>query len=197
MVKALCYPEIDQKLGINSYNQRKNILNWESEFLSKPISDKLPCISGILDSLQDIQQNWVANSERGDIRKQMQPFFFNKNCPYQHVNKGTKVAYTSPKHLNISNTPEVRNLKFCDFFDKGHQITDIDKIRGLIGQPNCHYFTIKGLIHHVECKADAHFSRTESLKINKTPPLHSMATVCKLFEHATKGSKPYRLEMSK
>ena len=119
------------------------------------------------------------------------------NFPYQHVNKGKKVAFTSPKHLNIGNTPQVRNLKFCDFFNKGHLITNIDRIRGLIGQPNCHYFTIKGLIHHVECKADAHFSRTESLKINKTPPLHSMATVCKLFEHATKGSKPYRLEMSK
>ena len=114
----------------------------------------------------------------------MQRFFFNFH--YQHFNKGKKVAYTSPEHLNVCNTPELRNLKLCDFFDKGHQITNIDRIRGLIGQPNCHYFTIKSL----ECKADAHFSRTESLKINKTPPLHSMATVCKLFEQATKGSKP-------
>ena len=127
----------------------------------------------------------------------MQPFFFNKNFSYQYVNNGKKIPFTSPKHLNICNTPKVRNLKFCDFFDKGHIISNIDRIRGLIGQPNCHYFTIRSLIHHVECKADAHFSRTESLKINKTPPLHSMATVCKLFEQANKGSKPYRLEMSK
>ena len=35
------------------------------------------------------------------------------------------------------------------------------------------------------------------MKINKTPPLHSLDTVCKLFENATKGSKPYRLEMLK
>ena len=83
-----------------------------------------------------------------------------------------------------------------DFYDKGHQITDIEQIKRLKGQPTYHTFTIRSLIHHVGCKADAHFSRTESLKINKTPPLHSHATVCKLFENATKGSKPYRLEMS-
>ena len=70
----------------------------------------------------------------------MQPFFFNKNFPYQHLNHGKKAAYTSPEHLNIHNTPEVRNLKLCDFFDKGHQITDIDKIKWLIEQPNCHFF---------------------------------------------------------
>ena len=126
----------------------------------------------------------------------MQPFFFNKNFPYQAVNQGWKAAYTSPGDLNIGNTPEVRSLRLCDFYDKGHQITDVDKIKRLIGQPTCHTFTIKSLIHHVKCKTDAHFSRTESLKIDKTPPLHSLNTVCNLFENATKGSKSYRLEMS-
>ena len=187
---------IDQKLGINSYDQRKNILNWGSEFLSKSISVNLPCISSILDSLSDIQRNWVANSERGDNRKQMQPFFFNKNFPFQAVNQGKKEAYTSPGDLNIHNTPVVRSLRLCDFYDKGHLIVDVEKIKRLIEQPTCHTFTIRGLIQHVKCKTDAHFSRTESLKINKTPPIHSLDTVCKLFENATKGSKSYRLEMS-
>ena len=76
-------------------------------------------------------------------------------------------------------------------------ITNIDRIRTLKGQPNCHYFTVKSLIYHAECQANAHFGRTETLKINPKPPLHSFATVCKLFESANKGSKPYRLEMSK
>ena len=149
----------------------------------------MPCISGILDSLQDIQRNWVANWERGDNRKQMQPFFFNKNFPYQPINQGRKIAFTSPDNLNIRNTPEVRSLRLCDFYDKGHLITDIDIIRRLIGQPTCHIFTIRSLIHHVKCKSDAHFSRTEALKINKTPPIHTLNTVCKLFENAKKGSK--------
>ena len=72
---------LDQKLGITTFDQRKDFLNWGSEFLSTLISENLPCISSILDSLQDIQLNWVTNSERGDNRKQMQPFFFNKNIP--------------------------------------------------------------------------------------------------------------------
>ena len=46
---------LDQKLGITSFDQRKNILNWGSEFLSMLISENLPCTSSILDSLQDIQ----------------------------------------------------------------------------------------------------------------------------------------------
>ena len=95
------------------------------------------------------------------------------------------------------NTPEVRNLKISDIFDKGVVILNIDRIRTLIGQPSCHFFTVKSLIHHAECQANAHFGRTETLKINPQPPLHSMDTVCKLFESATKGSKPYILEMSK
>ena len=76
-------------------------------------------------------------------------------------------------------------------------ISNIDRIRTLIGQPNCHFFTVKSLIHHVERQVSAHFGRLESVKLNPKPPLHSMDTVCKLFESATKGSKPYRLEMSK
>ena len=76
--------------------------------------------------------------------------------------KEKKIPFTSPKNLNIMNTPKV-----------------------------------KSLIHYAECQANAHFGRTETLKINPKPPLHSMATVCKLFECANKGSKPYRLEMSK
>ena len=84
----------------------------------------------------------------------------------------------------------------CDFYDKGHQIRDVEKIRRLIKQPTCHEYTIKGLIQHVKFKTDAHFSRTESLKINRTPPLHSLDTVCKLFENAKTGSKSYRMEMS-
>merc|ERR1712055_556549 len=48
-----------------------------------------------------------------------------------------------------------------------------------------------------KCKTDAHLGRTDSLKINRTPPLHSLDTVCKLFENATKGSKSYRLEMTR
>ena len=136
-------------------------------------------MSDILDSLQDIQRNWVANSERGDNRKQMQPFFFNKNIPYQPINQGRKIAFTSPDHLNIHNTPEVRSLRLCDFYDKGHLITDIDRIRRLIGQPTCYIFTVRSLIHHVKCKTDAHFSRTESLKINKTPPIHSRLEMSK------------------
>ena len=83
------------------------------------------------------------------------------------------------------------------FLDKEAMISNVDWIRTLIGQPNCHFVTVKGIIHHVECQVNAHFGRTESLKINPKPPLHSMATVCKLFECANRGSKPYRLEMSK
>ena len=120
----------------------------------------------------------------------MQPFFFNKNFPYQAVNQGRKVAYTSPDDLNIRNTPEVRSLRLCDFYDKGHQITDVDKIKRLIGQPTCHTFTIKSLIHHVKCKTDAHFIRTESLKINKTPPLHSLDTT---FRERNQGLKIIRI----
>ena len=123
----------------------------------------------------------------------MQPFFFNKNFPYQAVNQGKKAVYTSPIDLNIYNTPAVRSPRLCDFYDKGHLIVDVERIKRLIEQPTCHTFTIKGLIKHVKCKTDAHFSRTESLKIYKTPPLHSLDTVCKLFENATKGSKSYRL----
>merc|ERR1712030_271293 len=89
---------------------------------------------------------------------------------------------------------EVRSFRLCDFYDKGHQITDVDKIKRLIGQPPCHTFTIRGLIHHAKCKTDAHFSRTESLKINKTPPLHSLDTVCKLFENATKDWKCHNVQ---
>ena len=149
-------------------------------------------IPSILDSLQDIQRNWVANSEKGDNRKQMQRFFFNKNLPYQPVNNGKKIPFTSPNHLNICNTLKVRNLKFCDFFDKGHIISNIDLIRGLIGQPNFHYFTIRTQIHHVKCRADTHFSRTESLKINKTPPLHSIATVCKIMQQKAQKPKDWK-----
>ena len=127
----------------------------------------------------------------------MQPFFFNKNFPFQGVNKGKKLPHTSPIDLNIRNTPEVRNLMLCDFYDKGHLIKDVDKIRRLINQPTCHEYNIRGLIQHVKCKTDAHFGRTESLKINRTPPLHSLDTVCKLFENAKKGSKSYRLEMTR
>ena len=94
----------------------------------------------------------------------MQPFFFNKNFPFQAVNQGKKVPYTSPADLNIHNTPEVRSLMLCDFYDKGHLIKDVDKIRRLINQPACHMYTIRGLIQHVKCKTDAHFSRTVSLK---------------------------------
>ena len=83
----------------------------------------------------------------------------------------------------------------CDFYDKGHLIRDVDKIRRLINQPACHEYTIRGLIQHVKCKTDAHFSRTESLKIKRTPPLHSLDTVCKRFEDFKNGSKLYRLEM--
>ena len=126
----------------------------------------------------------------------MRPFFFNKNFPFQEVNQGEKLPYTSPTDLNIHNTPDVRNLMLCDFHDKGHLIKDVDKIRRLINQPTCHEYNIRGLIQHVKCKTDAHFSRTESLKINRTPTLHSLNTVCKLFKNATKGSKSYRLEMS-
>ena len=187
---------IDQTLGITSYDQRKNVFNWGSEFISKSITATLPCISSILDSLSDIQRNWVANAVRGDNRKQMQPFFFNKNFPFQAVNQGKKLPHTSPADLNIHNTPEVRNLMLCDFHDKGHLIKDVEKIRRLIKQPTCHEYTIRGLIQHVKCKTDAHFSRTESLKINRTPPLHSLDTVCKLFENAKTGSKSYRMEMS-
>ena len=114
------------------------------------ISGNLPCISSILDPLSDIQRNSVANSESGDNKKQMQPFFFNKNFPYQAVNQGRKAAYTSPGDLNICNTPEVRSLRLCDFYDKGHLITYVDRIKRLIGQPTCHTFTIRGLIHHVK-----------------------------------------------
>ena len=62
---------LDQRLDITSFDQRQNIFNWGSEFLSTLISENLPCISSILDSLRDIQQNWVANSKKGDNRKQM------------------------------------------------------------------------------------------------------------------------------
>ena len=126
----------------------------------------------------------------------MQPFFFNKNFPFQAVNQGKKEAYTSTGDLNIHNTPAVKSLMLCDFYDRGHLIEDVENIKRLIKQPTCHTFTIRGIIQHVKCKTDAHFSRTESLKINKTPPIHSLDTVCKLFENATKGSKSYRLEMS-
>ena len=104
--------------------------------------------------------------------------------------KGEKIPLTSPKNLNIMNTPEVRNLKISDFFDKGVIISNIDRIRTLIGQPNCHYFTVKGLIHHVERQVSAHFGRLESVQLNTNPPLHSIDTVCKLFECANKGSEP-------
>ena len=46
---------LDQTLGVTSYDQRKNIFNWESEFFSKSVTVKIPCISSILDSLSDIQ----------------------------------------------------------------------------------------------------------------------------------------------
>ena len=74
-----------------------------------------------------------------------------------------------------------------EFFDKGLLITDIDKIRRLINQPACHEYTIMGLIQHVKIKTNQHFLKSESLKLNRTPPLHSLDTVCKLFESATKG----------
>ena len=85
----------------------------------------------------------------------------------------------------------------CDFFDKGILITDIEKIRRLINQPACHNYTIMGLIQHVKIKTNAHFLKNESLEVNRTPPLHSLDTVSKLFEAATKGSKTYRLEMTR
>ena len=117
----------------------------------------------------------------------MQPFFFNKNFPFQGVNKAKKLPHTSPIDVNIRNTPEVRNIMLCEFYDNGELITDIDRIRILINQPTCHEYNIRGLIQHVKCKTDGHFGRTESLKINRTPPLHSLDTVCKLFENAKKG----------
>merc|ERR1712082_310239 len=70
---------LDQTLGVTSFDQRKNIFNWGSEFFSKSITVKSPCISSILDLLSDIQRNWVTNAVKGDNRKLMQPFFFNKN----------------------------------------------------------------------------------------------------------------------
>ena len=85
----------------------------------------------------------------------------------------------------------------CDFFDKGILITDVEKIRRLINQPTCHNYTIMGLIQHVKIQTNAHFLKNESLEVNRTPPLHSLDTVSKLFEAATKGSKTYRLEMTR
>ena len=60
---------LDQNLGITSIDQRKNIFNWGSEYFSKSITVEIPCISSILDSLSDIQRNWVQNAVKGDNRK--------------------------------------------------------------------------------------------------------------------------------
>merc|ERR1711888_245811 len=83
------------------------------------------------------------------------------------------MPHTSPIDLNIRNTPEVRKIMLCDDY------------------------TIMDLIQHVKIKTNAHFLKSESLELNRTPPLHSLDTVCKLFETATKGSKTYRLEMTR
>ena len=95
-----------------SPQERIQILNRGSEFLTKKVHKYYPCLTELLLSLQELQKKWLTPPNTGDNRWEFQPVFYNPNINFKQFSRGKK--YIIPEDFRLTPDNDILSLRFTD-----------------------------------------------------------------------------------